>query len=211
LPFVAAGHTTAGAGELEIRNYENNDCYLHHNFSGMSLFTRWVNSSTEWLTNYPPFLFTPDGELLVTYFYLHGKNKSVLKAWQVDSGQLLHTLDISPALTMMGLAVCPNGEIIVCGIRENKVCVWDLLSDRIIYNDDVFSPCIMSSDGRILVYATTEHEIVVWDLATSKRLRTLSGHTASINMITMSSDREFIASHSADGTINIWGIPELDP
>jgi WD40 repeat protein len=210
-PLVVAGHTIAGAGELEIRNYKTNECYLHHNFSGMCLFTQWVNSPIEWLTNYPPFLFTPNSELLVSYFYIRGNNKSVMKVWQADTGEFLHTLDVTPALTMMGLAVCPNGEVIVCGIREDKVCVWDLMSDRTIHIVDVFSPCIMSSDGRVLVYATKEHEVVIWDLVTSKRLCTLSGHTASINMITISSDREFIASHSADGTIRIWGIPEIDP
>ncbi len=209
-PLVAASYTTDNAGELEIRNYETNDRHLYYKFAGLSLFTQWMmrcSPELNWLQKYPPLLFTPDGEILVSHF-LRGRNESVLNVWQTESGELLHKLYRFPALTVMALAVESTGRIIACGLREDKVSVWELLSDRIIYTTSAFSPCAMSSDGRVLAYGTANHDIVIWDLAMTRVLCTLSGHTAPISAIAISGDREFIASHSIDGTVRIWGIPE---
>jgi WD40 repeat protein len=104
----------------------------------------------------------------------------VVNVWRTESGELLQTLNLFPTATVTSLAVRPDGTILACGLREDRVCVWELLSDRIVYSCTQFSPCIMSPDGSVLVYATASHEIIVWDLATYQQLCALQGHTESI-------------------------------
>ncbi|AFZ57005.1 hypothetical protein H6G54_11700 [Anabaena cylindrica FACHB-243] len=45
------------------------------------------------------------------------------------------------------------------GTRESQVCVWELISDKILYQSTEVSPCLMSADGRVLIQCTKEFEI----------------------------------------------------
>jgi WD40 repeat protein len=74
----------------------------------------------------------------------------------------------------------------------------------------------MTPDGKVLVCCTDLNEIIVWDLEFNQEICTLEGHSAPIQKIALSRDREFIASHSTvtgtgepilDHTIKIWGVP----
>ena len=93
--------------------------------------------------------------------------------------------------------------------EEDKLCVWELQSDRIIYSVNEVSPCILSTDGRVLIYATANHEIVMRDLVGDRDLCRLQGHDAPIAYLALSEDRQFLASYSTDRQIKIWGIPNL--
>lgn len=66
----------------------------------------------------------------------------------------------------------------------------------------------MSSDGRILAYGTSTGDLIIWDLDLDREVCRLIGHTALIGCITISEDREFIATYCTDLSIKIWGIPE---
>jgi WD40 repeat protein len=139
---------------------------------------------------------------------LRQEKHSILQLWNLESKELLQTHDGLPVLTVHSVAIRSDGEILACGMREDKVCVWELRSDLILDSFPYEAPCLMSSDGRVLIYCTNNYEIVVWDLALKRELCTLQDHSAPIIYVAMSSDREFIASYSADRSIKIWGIPE---
>ncbi|MBN3872510.1 WD40 repeat domain-containing protein [Nostoc sp. JL33] len=208
-PLLATGYTVGKRGELEIWDYETYTRRLHHKFQDWALVP-FSNLPLVPLGNYispiSPLLFTPDGKLLVAYFKQRLQNK--LQLWNTETGELTQTLDNLPALTVNSLANSLDGQILACGIREKKVCVWELISDRILYTSSAVAPCLLSSDGRVLIYCTDNYEIVVWDLAMNRKLCILRGHTAPIGYVAMSSDRNFIASYSIDRTIKIWGVPE---
>lgn len=162
----------------------------------------WANNFFE--TNISPLIFTPDGNFLIVRF-TH-KIYSVIKIWKTETGELIQTLDNLPAITITSLGVRPDGTIIACGIRENKISVWELQKDSILYTVDEIAICILSTDARILIYATANNDIIIWDLIEQKILNTLQGHTSPILYLALSSDREFIASYSNDNYIKIWGI-----
>ena len=115
-------------------------------------------------------------------------------------------LDNLPRLAITSLGINLDRKIISCGIREDKICVWELQSDSIIYTVDEIAPCIISDDGRILIHATANYEIIIRDLINNKAVNILRGHNAPIMHLAVSEDREFIASYSSDKTIKIWGI-----
>ena len=154
----------------------------------------------------PPLFFTPDESILVAHFVPRWSH-SLVKLWDVQTGELIQSLENLPKLTITSVGVHPDETIIACGIREDKVCAWELQSDKIIYSTPEMSPCILSTDGRILIYATADHEIVIRDLVAEQDLCVLQGHDAPVAYLALSSDREFIASYSIDREIKIWGIP----
>ncbi len=207
-PFLAIGSTVGRNGEFEVWNYETRTRHFHYQFQDVALITQWPSWNTSEIQNLlnsvSPLLFTPDGQFLAARF--KQQKHCMLQIWNLETGNLVQQLENLPALTVHSLAIGSDGQVLACGIRENQVYVWELLSDRIIYTFSGTAPCLMSKNGRILIYCTANNEIVIWDLALNSQLCTLQGHTAPIAYIAMSNDYEFIASYSINRSIKIWGL-----
>ncbi|MEA5552156.1 hypothetical protein VB713_14520 [Anabaena cylindrica UHCC 0172] len=207
-PFLAIGSTVGRNGEFGVWNYETRTRHFYYQFQDFALITQypsWKTSEIQDLLNsVSPLLFTPDGKFLVARF--KQQKYCMLQIWNLETGNLVQQLENLPALTVHSLAIGSDGQVLACGIRENQVCVWELLSDCIMYTSSGTAPCLMSFNGRILIYCTDNNEIVIWDLALNSQLCTLQGHTAPIGYIAMSNDYEFIASYSIDRSIKIWGL-----
>lgn len=197
-------------GKLKIWNYEKYSCLFRYEFEDLILYRSELQfgnlkANSEKFYIYP-LLFTPDGNFLIARFVDRQKH-CLIRIWDTETNKLVQTLDNLPKLTITSVGVRPDGTIIACGIREEKVCAWELQSDRLIYTFSEMSPCILSTDGRVLIYTTTDHEIVMRDLVAEKDLCRLQGHNAAIAYLALSSDREFVTSYSIDRQIKIWGIP----
>lgn len=214
--LLAIGHSNAGntgGGELEIIDYQANTCYFYYEFEKYYLFYHPGCSATilDQIGNPDPLIFTPNGKILLAHFCMY-RLVSMLQVWDVETRELIKILEGIPAIFVTALAVRPDGTILACGMRENKICVWELLDDKIIFtiSDSEPMPSTLSPDGRIMVYGTSSGDLVIWDLALDREVCKLTGHTQPIRFITISEDREFIATYSENHLIKIWGIPELE-
>lgn len=208
-PLISVGCTYGRfkTGELKVWNYTNNQCYLNYSISDVRLSTHHINTIHLWQKRIPPLFFTPDDKYLIAHF-VPNRLYSNIKLWNIDSGELIQTIENIPKLTITSVGLNSDGTIIACGIRENKVCAWELQTDKTIFTTDEMCPCILSDNGRVLIYATANYEIVVRDLVKKQELCRLRGHNAPIAYLTLSEDYEFIASYSTDRQIKIWGIPD---
>ncbi len=138
------------------------------------------------------------------------------RLWDLQTRKLIRTFETSGDWIADSLAVRPNEQTLASGTRNGTVQVWDLHTDEVIYSLTGRSPSAMTPDGKVLVCCTDLNEIIVWDLEFNQEICTLEGHSAPIQKIALSRDREFIASHSTvtgtgepilDHTIKIWGVP----
>ena len=179
--IVAVGSTYGGyrTGVLQIKDYKTNNCYLHYSFEGCALSTHYPVDDNLWQNKVPPLFFTPDESILVAHFVPRWSH-SLVRLWDVQTGELIQSLKNLPKLTITSVGVRPDRTIIACGIREDKVCAWELQGDKIIYSTPEMSPCILSTDGRVLIYATANNEIVIRDLVAEQDLCVLQGHNAPI-------------------------------
>ena len=213
--LVAISCCNSRTGELEIKDYKTNRCYLHYDFEQILLSTHHINTGNLWQRQTPSLFFTPNDEVLIAHLRPNGLYSDI-KLWDVTTGTLLQTFDSLPRLTIISVGVRPDKSIIACGMRrkapcwkaEDRLCAWELQSDRIIYTASEMSPCILSTDGRVLIYATANYEIVIRDLVADRELVTLQGHDAPIAYLALSEDRQFLASYSIDRQIKIWAIPD---
>lgn len=207
-PLIAKGDHMGGRGNLEIWNYQTFSLSLNYEFEHL-LFFPFNSDLYHEDTRKSSLFFTPDGDFLIASF-LAQEQRSLIKIWDTETTELVQTVESLSKLTITSVGMHPDGTIIACGIREGKVCAWELQTDKIIYSNEEMSPCILSDDGRVLIYATDKHEIVVRDLVSEQELCRLTGHNAPIAYITLSTDYEFIASYSTDKQIKIWGMANLD-
>jgi WD40 repeat protein len=213
--LLATGHSNAGnrgGGELEIIDYQTNTCYFYYEFEKYYLFYHPGLSATiiSQIGEPDPLLFTPNGKILLAHFCMH-RLVSMLKIWDVETRELIKTIESIPSIFVTALAVRPDGTILACGLRENKICAWELLTDRIIFtiSDSDPMPSILSPDGRIMMYGKSSRELVIWDFEIEREVCKLTGHIEPVRFITISEDREFIATYSENHSIKIWGISEL--
>lgn len=209
--LIAIGSIYSQNNIIEIKNYQTYESYIKYKIENLFLCTRYnrginPSPSDEWLEQFSTMIFSPDGKFLVINLYHKNKNSNLLHIWDIENKKLIKTIDNLPKLAIISLATNPKGNMIACGVREDKICVWQLQSDSIIHTVNEFAPCTISSDGRVLIYATANYDLIIWDLVNSKQLNILQGHTAPIIYIAISKDREFIASYSCDKQIKIWGI-----
>jgi hypothetical protein len=214
--LLAIGHSNAGnrgGGELKIIDYRTNTCYFNYKFEKYSLFYHPILSGhiRSQIGEPDALLFTPNGKILLAHFCMY-RLVSMLQVWDVETRELIKKLEGIPSIFVTSLSIHPDGTILACGLRENKICAWELLTDKIIFNIDDSDPMpsTLSPDGRIMVYGTSSGELVIWDLDIEREVCRLTGHTEPIRFITISEDREFIATYSQNHLIKIWGIPELE-
>ena len=212
--LVAIGSTFGGHrnGVLQILDYKNNIFCLNYPFERSALSAHYIYTDTDnpedlWKKTLSPLFFCPGDEILIAHF-VPNRLHSNIKLWNVKSGKLIQSIENIPKLTITSVGLYSDETIIACGIRENKVCTWELQTDKIIFTTDEMCPCILSDNGRVLIYATANYEIVVQDLVREQELCRLTGHKAPIAYLTLSEDYEFIASYSTDKQIKIWGIPD---
>ncbi|HZM87048.1 MAG TPA: hypothetical protein VFF31_11035 [Blastocatellia bacterium] len=66
----------------------------------------------------------------------------------------------------------------------------------------------ISPDGRLVASGFLYEGIKVWEVDSGVPLRSLRGHTASVNSISFSPDSQWLASGSRDRTIKLWDVYE---
>jgi hypothetical protein len=64
--------------------------------------------------------------------FQRNRYSSILQLWNLESRELIQTINNLPLLTVNGLAIRSDREILACGMRDDKVSVWELRSDRIL-------------------------------------------------------------------------------
>src|SRR5213079_1991195 len=64
----------------------------------------------------------------------------------------------------------------------------------------------ISPDGRLVASGFLYEGIKVWEVDSGVPLRSLRGHTASVNSIAFSPDSQWLVSGSRDRTIKLWDV-----
>ena len=155
--------------------------------------------------------FSPNGKLLVS-----GGSDKTVRLWEVETGKLRRTREehTTPVNTV---AFSPNGKRFWSGSSENDtIRSWyprdggrwssetsprqdvDLMAIACSYQGETIARVITRNQTTIVLRGTRNH----WTVKT--------GHTDSVNVLTLYTDGRTLATGSADKTIQVWNKADTD-
>lgn len=108
--------------------------------------------------------------------------------------------------------VSKDGTKLICSLRDNTIKCLDLRKMEVVqtYSDEKFrvgsDSCRakFSADGQYIACGSTDGSIYVWDTNTSKIVKVLSGHSATMLACCWSPDGKRMASIERGKKVSIW-------
>ncbi|KAG2078667.1 WD40 repeat-like protein [Suillus decipiens] len=149
--------------------------------------------------------FTPPESAVYKIFVKHfPRTARVISGHDIASPQILR----SGNANVMSVAVSSAGKLIVCGLDDGTIWVWDRVAGKKLdslskgHAGAVRSVAI-SPDGKTIVSGSNDATIQVWNVG-SGSVSTLKGHTGAVRSVVISSNGERVVSGSDDKTIRVW-------
>ena len=132
-------------------------------------------------------------------------------------GQLSHWPSLELVISPGGgpvnsVALSPDGQSIVSGLRDGNICVWNTMTGELVAgpftgHTDWVRSVAFSPDGQHIVSGSDDKTICVWDTTTGEMVAVpFSGHSDSVMSVAYSPDGQHIVSGSQDHTICVWDI-----
>ncbi|MEG4227572.1 Ig-like domain-containing protein [Microcoleus sp. N9_B2] len=162
-------------------------------------------------------VISPDQEIIIV-------GRRIIKSYDLKTGKLL-TIIGSNLGWVYALAITPDGKTLISS-HDKKIKIWDLTAKK--YPDvrltlkssaEVVDALTLTPDSQRIVSAgyrkindDYESFIEIWDLNTGEQLHSIKEDSTSdscVYCLAITPDGKQIISGHGDGTIRIWGIPEL--
>jgi RNA polymerase sigma factor (sigma-70 family) len=178
-------------------------------------------------------VFAPDGKSLLSSSLL----ERGIHQWDLATGREQRFIKVDPRLSkpkrepvgrvehVSGLALSPAGHWLYSSTDDlPSICVWEARSGqlaRVLLEPDPehrtwggVKALAVSGDGTRLAAAlrgeSQQSLVHLWNLTTGKKIAALPGHRGPVNTVAFSPDGSRLASGSADTTVLIWDLTQLN-
>ncbi|MBP0019523.1 MAG: hypothetical protein J7647_18475 [Cyanobacteria bacterium SBLK] len=145
-----------------------------------------------------PIAFSLDGQYLASVLLAGETFKTrryQINIWAVESGDLVQTLDVFDTINgrIYDLLFTPDGNYIICTteeiVREKRHRERQNLPDSYWYE---------------------KNSIQVFSLASGERVKTITEYPTIISSLALSSDGQYLAAGSYNGSILLWDMSQLN-
>jgi WD40 repeat protein len=184
----------------------------------MHLLNSSMRSQQSNETSVTAICYSHNGKLLAS-----GSWNTRISVRDVETGNVLYTL-IGHTHKISSLAFSPDDSMLASASWDGDARLWNTKHGKLIKtlnhaNKRLFH-ITFSPNGRLLASGGEDGLLRIWDvdkltsflhrLWGSRTLRILRGHRGSIIAVAFTPDERFMISGSIDGTVRIWGQPDVN-
>ncbi len=164
-----------------------------------------------------------DGRKLLT-----GGLDKVIRIWDVDTGDLLVTMDAQPDYITRA-AFSPDGQEVIVARHDKTLAVFETSTGKLrlaMEHPAALWGLAVSPDGSQILTGTggsltgslaglnfgegTDNVLRTWDRQTGKLTREMKGHTGGVFCIDVSPDGRLAVTGGSDGTMRLWDLSTGD-
>jgi WD40 repeat protein/serine/threonine protein kinase/DNA-binding XRE family transcriptional regulator len=200
--FPAGGQITFGGFSADGK-----DIYVGEK-NEKNLLYRWEaltgKEERHWQFPGSPRGVSPDGHYAITYI----SDDPTTQVWDLDTGDLLHTLDPSELPTDMQF--CAGGALLVIGYFDGTARIWDPVSANLLQtlqgHDGTVRKFSCSPDGKFVLTGSDDRTARLWDVQSGQELNRFRDQ-ALITSVALAANGQYVTTLSGDGagdTVRIW-------
>lgn len=154
----------------------------------------------------PSMAFSTDGKLLGTGGY---GTKAFL--WDVETGALVHSLDVGPVAGGLHVVFSPDGKTVAVSHRNSDACLFDISTGKKLHVLPKPSTQLLEFDpkGERLAVAYVDGAVGLWDVESGKQLALVPSGGKEAYRVTWSPDGSLLVSVGREGDIVIWNPVDL--
>ncbi|MDJ0590041.1 MAG: hypothetical protein QNJ72_08620 [Pleurocapsa sp. MO_226.B13] len=130
-----------------------------------------------------------------------------LKVWNSQTGKCLKLLQRNTA-QIASVAWSPDGKILACPGRDNKVFLWDAIARQLLEilppHEDLIWYVAISPDGKTLASSSQDGTVKLWNLPSGEYRSSVRGNFGLAWWLAFSPDSKTLAGGCQDGTVRLW-------
>lgn len=141
---------------------------------------------------------------------ISGSSDGTIKIWDVESGQLIHSINHSLRVNTIGVNEVKfnkNGSIIVSCGNDSSINFWDATSFLLVKNiktDYMVNAVSFHYSGYYLAACGKDTLVYIYNVSDFSLIKTLEGHTSSIIDVNFSDINNTLISGGNDEKVIVW-------
>lgn len=158
--------------------------------------------------------FSPDETLVATAGY-----DRAVTLWDASTGQRRHHIEVHNG-AVFDLAFSPDGKVLASASADQTLKLWNTATgerlDTLNQPEGGQHSVLFTPDGKFILAAGADKKIRKWHLLSVDKPRlnplvhTRFAHEDDIVRLALSPDGSRLVSSSADFTLKLWSLPDLD-
>ena len=183
----------SGGADHSVKLWDAASGALLHRLEGHADFVKAVS-------------FSANGRMLVSAGADHA-----VRLWLIADGQLLRTIPAHDSW-VGSVVFAPDNHAVASRSGDRTIKFWDIITGRVLHTFPVgnaqsgSTSIAISPDGTTLAAGTADNSIKLWRLPDGVELRSLTGHSSSVESVAFSPDGRSLASGDMHATIKIWDV-----